>query len=111
MLKQKIGGDFIAFEITPVQKEGLKATSYFIHGQSFAVEFSDVQFLTWRMNDETGLYWLNLHINSHKEIRIKVDLNQLNDILSTWAKCKYGTADVLSLPYFNGDTNVVDYKQ
>ena len=98
-LSQKIGGDYIQFEIT----------NSVIHSHSFAVGFSEVEFITWRMNEETGQYWLKLHTNSSKEVRVKVDLPQLNTILSEWSKYKFvGGED--NPPYYNGDKNVVEYK-
>lgn len=56
----------------------------FVQGRSFCFPLSQVSFVTWRMNDETGSYWLKFHFSSGKEIRIKVNLEELNDILEQW---------------------------
>lgn len=100
LLSQKIGGDYIAFSIT----------NSVIHGNSFAVGFAQVEFITWRMNDETGQYWLKLHTDSSKEIRVKVDLSKLNTILSEWSKYKFGAITEDNPPHYNGDKNVLEYK-
>tara|TARA_R100001510_G_C7443420_1_gene71604 strand:+ start:45 stop:332 length:288 start_codon:yes stop_codon:yes gene_type:complete len=64
-----------------------KITSYadddnVIHGQSYAIRASNVDFTTWKQNqNKTDEYWLKLHTISGKEIRIKVDYKGLNEIL------------------------------
>ena len=55
-----------------------------IHGGSYAIRFSNVDFVTWKKNFETGEYWVKLHTMSGKEIRLKVNHQGLNDILTTW---------------------------
>ena len=100
LLSQKIGGDYIQFSIT----------NSVIHGNSFAVCLSQVEFITWRLNDETGQYWLKLHFPSSKEIRIKSSLSELNEILEQWDKYTYGGNEGNTPPYYNGDKNVVEHK-
>jgi len=100
LLSQKIGGDYIQFSIT----------NSVIHGNSFAVGFQQVEFITWRMNDDTGQYWLKLHTASSKEVRVKVDLPELNMILSEWSKYKFGAITEDNPPHYNGDKNVLEYK-
>tara|TARA_R100000750_G_C2321391_1_gene86469 strand:+ start:135 stop:383 length:249 start_codon:yes stop_codon:yes gene_type:complete len=58
-----------------------------IHGSSFAVSLDDVEFMTWRRNDETGDYWVKFHVPSGKEIRIKVTSTELEEICTIW--CGY----------------------
>ena len=66
-----------------------KITSYaddddVIHGQSYAIRTNNIDFVTWKRNNETrNEYWMKLHTKSSKEIRIKVDLDGLNEILGT----------------------------
>jgi phage tail tube protein FII len=66
-----------------------KITSYaedddVIHGQSYAIRASNIDFVTWKQNNDTrSEYWMKLHTKSSKEIRIKVDLDGLNEILAT----------------------------
>ena len=63
-----------------------------IHGGSYAINFDNIDFITWRKNFETGEFWVKFHTNSGKEIRLKVTLLELNDILQEW-----------------GNTNVIYY--
>ena len=56
----------------------------YIHGASFIVALRDVEFLTWRLNEDTGDYWVKFHVPSGKEIRIKVDEDDLKYIVSVW---------------------------
>ena len=55
-----------------------------IHGGSFAIHFSNIDFITWKRNFETGEFWVKFHTISSKEIRLKMTLEELNDILQTW---------------------------
>lgn len=75
-----------------------------IHSHSFAVPLETVEFLTVRLNEETGEYWLKMHLPSSKEIRIKVSDIELNSIMGEWAMAKGN--DVY--PEFNGDKNELE---
>jgi len=75
-----------------------------IHSHSFAVSLETVEFLTVRLNEETGEYWLKMHLPSSKEIRIKVSKSELNSIMGEWAMAKGN--DVY--PEFNGDKNELE---
>jgi len=55
-----------------------------LHGSSYAVSMNDIEFITWRKNEETGEYWVKFHLPSGKEIRIKVDEDELRDIIDVW---------------------------
>lgn len=70
-----------------------------IHGSSFATTLRTVEFMTWRLNEETGEYWMKFHLPSGKEIRIKVDEDGLRDIVEDWAEInldlKLGVKDEL----------------
>ena len=63
-----------------------------IHGGSYAINFDNIDFITWKKNFETGEFWVKFHTNSGKEIRLKVTLLELNDSLQEW-----------------GNTNVIYY--
>tara|TARA_R100000995_G_scaffold1763_1_gene1163 strand:- start:11853 stop:12122 length:270 start_codon:yes stop_codon:yes gene_type:complete len=78
-----------------------------IHSHSFAVPLETVEFLTVRLNEETGEYWLKMHLPSSKEIRIKVSEAEVNSILGEWAMSKGN--DVY--PEFNGDKNELEYRK
>ena len=54
-----------------------------IHGSSFAVALHSIEFITWRLNEETGKYWVKFHLPSGKEIRIRVSELELTDITDT----------------------------
>ena len=61
-----------------------KIEQTFVQGRSFCFPLTQVCFVTWRLNDETGHYWLKFHFNSSKEIRVKVSLVEVNEILTAW---------------------------
>ena len=68
-----------------------------IHGGSYAINLDNIDFITWKKNFETGEFWVKFHTNSSKEIRLKVTLVELNEILQAW-----GNPDVI----YYGDENV-----
>ena len=69
-----------------------------IHGSSFALHVDKIEFLTWRLNEDTGDYWVKLHIESGKEIRLKVSENDLREI-TEW---KYNDKIELEIGDFYG---------
>tara|TARA_R110002051_G_scaffold260800_2_gene320591 strand:- start:3931 stop:4209 length:279 start_codon:yes stop_codon:yes gene_type:complete len=79
-------------------------TDKIIHGNSFAIYIPEIEFLTWKQNNETDEYWLKFHTPSSKEIRIKVSLEHLNLILGEWAILKGN--DIY--PNVNGDDNELE---
>jgi hypothetical protein len=60
------------------------STNDVIHGGSYAINLDNIDFITWKKNYETGEFWVKFHTNSGKEIRLKVTLVELNDILQAW---------------------------
>ena len=52
-----------------------------IHGASYALHVDKIEFLTWRLNEETEEFWVKLHTPSGKEIRLKVSEQDLRDIV------------------------------
>lgn len=56
-----------------------------MHGTSFVISLDNVEFITWRLNEDTGDYWVKLHIPSGKEIRIKVGEEELRNIVDVWS--------------------------
>lgn len=72
-----------------------------IHGSSYATLLRTIEFITWRMNEDTGEYWMKFHLPSGKEIRIKVDEISLREILDEWAETK--------LELELGDKDELDY--
>jgi len=57
-----------------------------IHGASFVVELNTVEFLTFRLNEDTNEYWLKLHLPSGKEIRLKVSETDVREITNEWTQ-------------------------
>jgi hypothetical protein len=55
-----------------------------LHGSSFAISLNEIEFITWRKNEDTGDYWVKFHTPSGKEIRIKVKEEELRDIVDVW---------------------------
>ncbi len=66
-------------------------TGDYIHGASFAMPFSNVDFITWRQNVDTKEYWMKLHTMSGKEIRIQASYEELNDILAAFSSKMHRT--------------------
>jgi len=58
-----------------------KIENRIMHGSSYALNLDNIEFLTWRLNEETKDYWVKLHLPSGKEIRIKVAEDDLRDIV------------------------------
>jgi len=56
----------------------------FVHGSSFAIHMDNVDFMTWRMNEDSGEYWVKFHYTK-KEVRVKVNVEELHDLISVWA--------------------------
>ena len=53
-----------------------------IHGGSYAVALDTIEFITWRLNEETNNYWVKMHLPSGKEIRIKISANDLTELVN-----------------------------
>tara|TARA_R110002050_G_scaffold257245_2_gene396392 strand:+ start:6670 stop:6957 length:288 start_codon:yes stop_codon:yes gene_type:complete len=85
-------GYYSSFTIS-VGSEGESPT---IHGNSFAIKTSNVDFITTKKNIETGEYWCKFHTISGKEIRLKVSLEELNKILQIYGNknINYGENNV-----------------
>tara|TARA_R100000152_G_C6671413_1_gene107645 strand:+ start:371 stop:658 length:288 start_codon:yes stop_codon:yes gene_type:complete len=60
---------------------GTEADNSVIHGGSYSIPVSNVDFVTWKKNVETGEFWVKLHTLSGKEIRLRVNFKELNEIL------------------------------
>ena len=52
-----------------------------IHGGSYAIKAENIDFLTWKKNHETGEYWAKFHTISGKEIRLRINYEELGDLL------------------------------
>ena len=72
-----------------------------VHGATYAVKLDDIEFFTWRYNEESGQYWIKFHVPSGKEVRIKVSENELREIVDEWA--------LAPLELSIGDENGLDY--
>jgi len=74
-------------------------TNNIMHGKSFAFPIGNADFTTWRLNDDTGEYWMKFHFPSGKEIRLKVTEEELNDIVHKWTDVNIN---------YNGDKNELE---
>ena len=95
-------GYYNSFSITTqgnVEGEPSKA----IHGGSFCIDVENVDFMTWKKNIETGMFWVKLHTISGKEVRVKSDKDALNKLLEV-----IGNKNV---KYEYGDYNELEYDQ
>ena len=72
-----------------------------IYGSSYATMLDTIEFITWRMNADTGEYWMKFHLPSNKEIRIKVNADDLRTIVNEWSQSE--------LKLELGETNELDY--
>lgn len=61
-----------------------KIEGRFIHGSSYVIDIGKVDFMTWRLNDDSNEYWVKFHYTS-KEVRIRVTPSQLHELVDTWA--------------------------
>lgn len=73
-----------------------------IHGSSFVVELNTVEFLTFRLNEDTNEYWMKLHLPSGKEIRLKVSETDVRKITNEWTQ--------KNINMKIGDDNGLDYE-
>ena len=79
-------------------------TGDFLHGASFALHMSKIDFITWRRNVDTGAYWVKFHTGSGKEIRIQTSLPELDYLLEQYGEYK-GNESKLK---FNSDKYELD---
>jgi|TARA_R110000824_G_scaffold283693_2_gene472048 catalase len=56
----------------------------FVHGPSFIIHMDSVDFMTWRMNEDSGEYWVKFHFGT-KEVRVRVTPNELKELVAVWA--------------------------
>ena len=88
------------YETFTISSEG---DSHVIHGGSYSIPVSNVDFVTWKKNLETGEFWVKLHTMSCKEIRLRVNFNELNEILkitgNTLEEYKKGDDDYGNMEY------------
>lgn len=89
-------GYYNSFSITEDERGGCA-----IHGGSFCINVDNVDFMTWKRNIETGLFWVKLHTLSGKEVRVKSNAEGLTKLLMIT-----GNNDV---KYEYGDYNELEY--
>tara|TARA_R110000765_G_scaffold417645_1_gene520349 strand:- start:385 stop:678 length:294 start_codon:yes stop_codon:yes gene_type:complete len=68
------------------EKNMYRISNGIIHGSSFVVELDTIEFLTFRLNEETNEYWLKMHLPSGKEIRLKVSETDVREITNEWTQ-------------------------
>ena len=71
---------------------GIIENRFLLKGGSYIVDLINVDFLTWKRNIETGKYWLKMHTMSGKEIRLQVNIDELNQIMKACGneECEFG---------------------
>tara|TARA_R100000458_G_C8022738_1_gene81736 strand:+ start:236 stop:442 length:207 start_codon:yes stop_codon:yes gene_type:complete len=58
---------------------------YILHTKRAIVDLQDVEFLTWRQNDDNGEWWVKLHLPSGKEIRLVYKTyEEMQEIIELW---------------------------
>lgn len=67
--------------------EDLKEFRYLIKSNSYAIDLSSVDFITWKENEKVSkTYWAKLHIGS-KEARYVCDnVEELQELIRAWSK-------------------------
>ena len=70
----------------------------YIHGPSVIVELRTVEFFSWKRNEESGEYWIKLHVPSGKEIRIRANEGNLRTIVREWERYGGQAFDNMLLP-------------
>lgn len=91
----------------PQVKDYFHISDRIIHGNTFAIKLKEIEFMTWKLNTDTGNYWLKFHTPSSKEIRIKVSIDHLNLILGEWSMQK-GNSIYINM---NGDEDELDEQE
>tara|TARA_R100000008_G_C3417757_1_gene83289 strand:- start:167 stop:466 length:300 start_codon:yes stop_codon:yes gene_type:complete len=94
-------GYYNSFSITPGIDVRGRSTTVAIHGGSFCINAKNVDFMTWKRNVETGLFWVKLHTLSGKEVRVKSSSEGLDRLLTV-----IGNEDV---KYEYGEYNELEY--
>mgnify|MGYP003115889450 CR=1 FL=1 len=93
-------GYYDSFSVTPLKINGV-TRQVTIHGGSFCIDSENIDFMTWKRNVETGLFWVKLHTKSGKEVRVKSSSEGLDRLLMI-----IGNAGV---KYQYGDYNELEY--
>ena len=62
---------------------------YILHTKRAVVNLKDVEFITWRQNDENGEWWAKLHLPSSKEIRlVYATYEEMQELIELWEEAR-----------------------
>lgn len=69
--------------------DSITITNSFVEKEgTWAVAFSDVDFITWKENYDDKTYFIKLHIGT-KETRLQLDFEEeVEELVSAWKKYK-----------------------
>lgn len=67
----------------------LKGNRYLLKKNSYLIDLENVDFITWKENDnEEGTYWTKLHIGSKEARYVCENLAQLRTLVMAWCEIK-----------------------
>lgn len=63
---------------------------FLIRDDAFIIGLSDVNFISWRQNEDNLVFWIKLHLEANgKEAKIRCDTREeLDDVLYEWKKAR-----------------------
>jgi hypothetical protein len=57
--------------------------------EKYSVKLNEIEFITWKENDEDGTWWAKFHMPSGKELReVFASEKELEDFVQEWAESK-----------------------
>mgnify|MGYP003665598944 CR=1 FL=1 len=77
----------VPFPCNPFSRPlGLVITMRMIKSDRFSLKLNEIEFITWKQNDEDGSYWAKLHMPSGKELRqIFATRKELDSFIEEWS--------------------------
>tara|TARA_Y100001938_G_scaffold139640_1_gene206803 strand:- start:178 stop:477 length:300 start_codon:yes stop_codon:yes gene_type:complete len=69
--------------------ENLYNKRYLIKSNSYMIDLFNVDFITWKENEnETGTYWVKLHIGTKEARYVCSSLEELHDLIKSWTRLR-----------------------
>ena len=69
--------------------EDLKENRYLLKGNSYIIDLINVDFITWKENEnEIGTFWVKLHMGNKEARYVSRDINELQLLLIQWTKVR-----------------------
>tara|TARA_R110001583_G_scaffold192701_2_gene359565 strand:+ start:3637 stop:3900 length:264 start_codon:yes stop_codon:yes gene_type:complete len=67
--------------------EDLKEFRYLVKSNSYIIDLTQVDFITWKENDKVAeTYWTKLHIGSKEARYVCADITELQELIRAWTK-------------------------